>query len=67
MRRVFPKRKFTELDLKHPIFHCVFDLKVKPQVPAIQTAFEGRPYGITWEREDGLSFITRRSTTIKAV
>ena len=27
MRRVFPKRKFTELDLKHPIFHCVFDLK----------------------------------------
>lgn len=54
MRRVFPKRKFTELDLKHPIFHCVFDLKVKPQVPAIQTALEGRPYGITWERgEDG--------------
>jgi hypothetical protein len=53
-KRVFPKRKLAELDLKHPIFHCVFDLKKKPQVPAIQIALQGRPYGITWERgEDG--------------
>ena len=53
-KKVFPKRKLIELDLKHPIFHCVFDLKEKPQVPAIQIALQGRPYGITWERgEDG--------------
>ena len=53
-KRVFPKRELKELPLEHPIFHIVFDLKVKPQVPAIQTALEGRPYGITWERgEDG--------------
>lgn len=53
-KRVFPNRELKELPLEHPIFHIVFDLKEKPQVPAIQVALEGRPYGITWERgEDG--------------
>lgn len=32
MKRVFPDRKPRELPLEHPIFHCVFDLKEKPQV-----------------------------------
>ena len=53
MRRVFPDRESQELDLKHPIFHCVFDLKEKPQVPnvslGIRSEFNG---GITWERSD---------------
>jgi Domain of unknown function (DUF4159) len=36
MKRIFPDREQVELDLDHPIFHCVFDLKAKPQVPAYQ-------------------------------
>src|SRR3954471_978383 len=27
MKRVLPGRGWTELDIKHPLFHCVFDLK----------------------------------------
>jgi hypothetical protein len=54
MKRVFPKREIVDLTIDHPIFHCVFDLKTLPQVPALQVALEGRPYGVTWERgEEG--------------
>ena len=35
LQEVFPDRKPRELPLTHPIFHCVFDLKEKPQVPSI--------------------------------
>src|SRR5205814_2300032 len=35
IKRVFPDREPTDLDISHPIFHCVFDLKEKPQVPNI--------------------------------
>ena len=52
MRRVFPDREPAELPLDHPIFHCVYDLKEKPQVPSIGVAQWGRAQGITWERED---------------
>ena len=52
IKRVFPNREPVELDISHPIFHAVFDLKKKPQVPGIDVALQGRPYGITWERED---------------
>ncbi|MBV69967.1 MAG: transmembrane prediction [Myxococcales bacterium] len=46
---VFPDREFEELELEHPIFHCVFDLQEKPQVPALQQALQGRDAGVTWE------------------
>jgi Domain of unknown function (DUF4159) len=36
MKRVFPDREQVDLSLDHPLFHCVFDLKAFPQVPAIQ-------------------------------
>jgi hypothetical protein len=49
MSRVFPDRTWEELPLDHPIFHCVFELKEKPQVPAIEVALRGRSQGITWE------------------
>ncbi|MFC7336700.1 DUF4159 domain-containing protein [Haloferula chungangensis] len=53
-RQVFPDRdldrELQELPLEHPIFHCVFDLKEKPQVPAINNAIRGRDQGITWEQ-----------------
>ncbi|MBN1803857.1 MAG: DUF4159 domain-containing protein [Sedimentisphaerales bacterium] len=52
IKRVFPKREPVELKLDHPIFHAVFDLKEKPQIPNIDLAIRGRDYGITWERED---------------
>lgn len=51
-KRVFPDRDLVELPLDHPIFHCVYDLKKKYQVPSIGMAHAGREYGITWERED---------------
>ncbi len=52
LKRVFPEREPIELTLDHPIFHCVFELKEKPQIPSIIEALNGQPYGITWERPD---------------
>jgi hypothetical protein len=54
IKRVFPApaQEPTELPLEHPIFHCVYDLKEKPQVPSIHGAIRGREAGITWERWD---------------
>jgi hypothetical protein len=52
IKRVFPDREPVELPLEHPIFHCVYDLKEKPQVPSIGVAQWGRFEGVTWERED---------------
>jgi len=52
IKRVFPDREPIEIGLSHPIFHAVFDLKERPQIPNISDALRGRPYGITWERED---------------
>lgn len=49
IKRVFPDREPHELPLSHPIFHAVFDLKEKPQIPSIGIAVQ---YGITYERED---------------
>jgi len=53
IKRVFPEREPQELPLEHEIFHCVFRLKAKPQVPNIRTAQWGREYGITWEDNHG--------------
>ena len=39
IKRVFPDREPIELPLEHEIFHCVYDLKEKPQVPSIDTAW----------------------------
>jgi hypothetical protein len=35
LKQVFPEREPVELPLDHPIFHCVYDLKERPQIPAI--------------------------------
>ena len=37
MEKVFPDRQSRELPLSHTIFHLVYDLKEKPQVPDIRT------------------------------
>lgn len=39
LERVFPDRKPHEVPLAHEIFHCVYDMKEKPQVPAINAAY----------------------------
>lgn len=48
MKRVFPDREPQELPLEHEIFHCVYDLKVKPQIPSISHFLSGE----TTERWD---------------
>jgi hypothetical protein len=53
IKRVFPEREPQELPLDHEIFNIVYRLKEKPQMPAIGTALEGRPWGITWEEHGG--------------
>lgn len=52
LRKVFPEREPQELPLEHPVFHGIFDLKEKPQLPSIHVAWRYRGAGITWERQD---------------
>jgi hypothetical protein len=52
MKRVFKERETVDLPLDHAIFHCVFDLKIKPQIPGIDIARRVRGTNITWERND---------------
>ena len=48
IRRVIDQEP-QELPLDHPIFHIVYPLKQKPQVPSLQAAQEGKSAGITYE------------------
>lgn len=41
MKRVFPDREPQELPLEHEIFHCVYDLQEKPQIPSINHYWSG--------------------------
>lgn len=52
LQRVFPDREIHDLTIEHPIFHIVFDLKEKPQVPSLGLALRFQGTGRTWERED---------------
>lgn len=52
LKRVFPDREPVDLPIEHPIFHIVFDLQEKPQIPNINHAINYRGTGITWERQD---------------
>jgi len=47
LRRVFPDREVIDLDDPHGIFHVVYDLNERFQVPGIQMFRSGR----TWERD----------------
>jgi len=52
IHRALPERQFVELPMDHPIFHCVFDLKVpknKLQTPNIAQGVQSEYDGITWE------------------
>jgi hypothetical protein len=52
LKQIFPDREALELPLEHEIFHMVFPLKVKPQIPSVGHAMAGRSQGITFERFD---------------
>ena len=47
MKRVFPEKEPIPLTLDHPIFHCIFELKEKPQIPAIDWAVDRRTDTLT--------------------
>ena len=53
MKRVFPDRAFSELSLDHPLYHCVFDIKAKGQVPNVHVGEQSQVTGVTWEYHDG--------------
>ncbi|MCC6862469.1 MAG: DUF4159 domain-containing protein [Bryobacterales bacterium] len=47
MQKVFPDRPVEEIDSADPIFHVLYDLSERVQVPGIQYFYSGRP----WERD----------------
>lgn len=48
--RVFPDRAPQDLPLEHELFHCVYDLKEKPQTPSINWAVQYKNTEVrTWE------------------
>lgn len=49
LKRVFPDRDPFEVPLSHEIFHCVYDMKEKPQVPALGGASRGQSF--EWSRD----------------
>jgi hypothetical protein len=46
--RILPDSKPMNLPLSHPLFHCVFNLKEKPQVCNVAQAMMSRTTGRTW-------------------
>jgi hypothetical protein len=52
MRRVFPDRDWVELDLDHPLYRAVFQIREKGQVPNVALGIESQWHGVTWERPD---------------
>lgn len=61
MMRVFPNRKFEDIPLDHPIFHCVYDLKERPQIPAIGFAFPRADGTIHTYQEEGTDEVHYRA------
>lgn len=50
MKKVFLRRDFVELPLTHPLYHCVFDIQSKGQVPNVRTGSASEfNNGVTWE------------------
>jgi hypothetical protein len=50
MKEVFRDREFIELPLTNQLYHCVFDIKSKGQVPNVRTGTDSQYNGgVTWE------------------
>ena len=54
LKRVFPTRSFVDLPLSHPLYHCVFPIESKGQVPNVRLGEESEfdPEHVTWELPD---------------
>jgi len=52
IKRVFPNKEPIELPLSHEIFHCVYDLAKKPQVPSIHAWERGYTSERGWDSEE---------------
>ena len=50
LKKVFPDRSFKELALDHPVYHCVFEIKSKGQVPNFRQGEASEYTGVTWEQ-----------------
>jgi len=48
----YPKQTITDLPLEHPIFHTVFDLKERPQVPGYNWLKYYLSQGTTYELKE---------------
>jgi len=53
MKKVFRDREFVELPLTNQLYHCVFDIKSKGQVPNVRTGTLSEHTHVTWEDHDG--------------
>ncbi|MFT4690263.1 MAG: hypothetical protein ACI9OD_002479 [Limisphaerales bacterium] len=54
IKKVFPDREPIELEMDHPIFHTVFDIRLpksQMQVPNVHTGTQSQWTGITHERD----------------
>ena len=52
IKKTFPEREPQELEMTHPIFHGVFDLKMTKnqlQVPNVEQGTQSEFTGVTWE------------------
>jgi hypothetical protein len=52
IKRVFPEREPEDVPLSHEIFHAVFDIPEKQQIPNVFTGTRSQFTGVTWERPD---------------
>lgn len=51
MKRILPAHDFVELPLDHPIYHCLFSIRKKNQVPRVDIGLGNLRSGSpTWER-----------------
>jgi len=52
MKKAFPERDWVELPLTNQLYHCVFDIKAKEQVPNVRNgnARQFYPDAPTWEK-----------------
>lgn len=49
MKKVFPDRPIVEIPMDHPVFHSVYDINEKIQVPNIGYAYTAN--AVTWEQD----------------
>jgi hypothetical protein len=74
IKRALPEREFVEVPMDHPIFHCVFDIKVpknKLQTPAVNFVRQRRSTDFTWETyhptKDGMGQEDCREMHVRAI